>query len=64
MRKAVLAGASGCVACGAHNGLEVDHIVPVCEGGGHVPSNLQVLCRRCHRTKTEAESRRARRRKA
>jgi len=43
---------------------ELDHIVPLIDGGGHEPSNLQTLCTPCHKQKTarEAERRRARRR--
>lgn len=32
--------------------LEVDHVKPLAEGGGHHDSNLQVLCRRCNRKKS------------
>jgi len=50
-------GPSGrCAACAedvAH--LSLDHIVPFCEGGGHAVSNLQWLCRPCHRKKSTAE---------
>lgn len=28
---------------------EIDHIKPVAEGGDNEPSNLRVLCRKCHR---------------
>lgn len=43
-----------CVACGrnpAADGsvsLEVDHIVPVCRGGGNEEANLRTLCRECN----------------
>ena len=41
---------------------ELDHILPLVEGGGHELSNLQTLCVPCHRQKTrrEAALRRAR----
>ncbi len=32
--------------------LEVDHIVPVSKGGMSTPNNLQTLCWRCNRTKS------------
>ena len=32
--------------------LEVDHIVPVSKGGLSAPDNLQTLCWRCNRTKS------------
>lgn len=45
---------------------EVDHIVPLEDGGDHVIENLQTLCRTCHRAKSaeEASARAARRRAA
>jgi 5-methylcytosine-specific restriction endonuclease McrA len=36
---------------------ELDHIVPLIEGGNHDPSNLQTLCVPCHRKKSGGESR-------
>src|SRR5690349_20802821 len=32
--------------------LEVDHIIPVSKGGLSTPDNLQTLCWRCNRTKS------------
>ena len=38
-----------CQACKKAGILEVDHIVPVQDGGAaYDPGNLQVLCRGCH----------------
>ena len=34
---------------------EVDHIIPLGEGGGNEVHNLQILCKECHATKTERE---------
>lgn len=31
--------------------LELDHIVPEFKGGDASPSNIQLLCRRCNRSK-------------
>ncbi|MXZ29814.1 MAG: HNH endonuclease [Acidimicrobiia bacterium] len=55
-----------CRKCGSQDELEVDHIVPIADGGDPWDSdNLQTLCRRCHRAKTGAEaSGRAARRRA
>lgn len=39
---------------------EVDHRVPIAEGGTDEPENLQAICRECHKQKTQAESKRAR----
>lgn len=43
-----------CQSCGQHDArAEVDHIVPVCEGGGSCGlENLRTLCRPCHRKVT------------
>jgi 5-methylcytosine-specific restriction endonuclease McrA len=44
---------------------ELDHIVPLIDGGSHALSNLQTLCVPCHRTKTADEAReRSRKRRA
>lgn len=45
-----------CRMCGSY-GREVDHIIPVSEGGQYVLSNLQVLCVGHHREKTLRERR-------
>jgi len=36
--------------------IDVDHIVPRCEGGSNSISNLQLLCTRCHRHKCGEEN--------
>jgi 5-methylcytosine-specific restriction endonuclease McrA len=47
------------------HGWELDHIVPLADGGTHELSNMQTLCRACHRAKTVREAvERARRRRA
>lgn len=33
--------------------LEVDHIIPVAKGGLTEPSNLQTLCWKCNRSKSD-----------
>jgi 5-methylcytosine-specific restriction endonuclease McrA len=40
-----------CNACKKERKLEVDHIVPVVNGGSNDPSNLQLLCARCNKSK-------------
>lgn len=41
-----------CQSCGKYMpdgvGLQIDHIIPVKEGGKTIPSNLQVLCSKCN----------------
>ena len=42
-------------------GDEVDHIIPVCEGGGSCGlENLRTLCRSCHNAETQALRKRLR----
>lgn len=49
-----------CVACDAAGRTrpadEVDHIKPLEDGGNNHQSNLQALCRECHREKTNREA--------
>ena len=52
LRATVLVRDGGrCRKCRRSINLEMDHIVPVSKGGNTEESNLQVLCRRCNRTK-------------
>lgn len=39
---------------------EVDHIVPMSEGGSDDEANLEAICTGCHKVKTAAEQRHAR----
>ena len=41
-----------CIKCGFEIGLEVDHIIELIDGGDNKLSNLQTLCKKCHRKKT------------
>jgi hypothetical protein len=36
---------------------ELDHVVPLIDGGSHDPANLQTLCVPCHRKKSAHETR-------
>lgn len=50
-----------CAQCGAElvtgrGGLELDHIVPVAEGGTDGLDNLQWLCSACHAEKSRRET--------
>lgn len=50
-----------CAQCGTepmvgHAGLELDHIVPVAEGGTDGLDNLQWLCPSCHAEKSRREA--------
>ena len=50
---------STCQACQSkiHPGQkwEIDHIIPLAIGGDNSPQNLQVLCKICHRFKTNTQ---------
>jgi hypothetical protein len=35
--------------------FHVDHIIPLANGGGNEPENLQILCKPCHFEKTQTE---------
>lgn len=41
-----------CQCCGSTANLEYDHIIPYSCGGGSDPSNIQLLCRPCNRSKS------------
>jgi 5-methylcytosine-specific restriction enzyme A len=49
-------------ACGA-SAQEVDHILPVAEGGTHELENLVAICAGCHTRKTHEEQQRGRERR-
>jgi len=55
MRKVLLTPDACCVKCGSMNHLEIDHIIPVVLGGKNEQANVQILCKRCHKTKTATE---------
>jgi 5-methylcytosine-specific restriction protein A len=38
--------------------FDIDHIIPLAEGGTNEPENLQVLCKPCHFEKTQSEQER------
>jgi hypothetical protein len=45
-----------CAACRIGEASELDHIVPIAQGGTDEDSNLHLLCTPCHRTKTAIQS--------
>lgn len=44
-----------CDKCGSTDDLELDHIVPLSQGGDDTIENLQVLCSACHAMKSYQE---------
>ena len=61
LRAQVLRATPSCAVCG-RPAEQVDHIVPLSQGGTHAVGNLRAICRRCHATKTAREWAAARRR--
>lgn len=42
-----------CVKCGSNNNLEFDHVIPVSKGGSNTERNIQLLCEKCNREKSD-----------
>ena len=43
-----------CQCCGSYSNIEYDHIIPTSCGGGSSVSNIQLLCLRCNRSKSNS----------
>lgn len=43
-----------CQCCGSSSNLEYDHITPFSCGGNSSPSNIQLLCMKCNRSKSNS----------
>lgn len=56
IRRAYIAAHPNCTKCGKQ-AKEVDHIIPMEDGGTHAPGNLQSLCFTCHNAKRRRENR-------
>ncbi|MCU7916559.1 MAG: HNH endonuclease [Candidatus Thiodiazotropha sp. (ex Gloverina cf. vestifex)] len=46
-----------CQVCRMRDATQVDHIVPKVKGGTDDPANLRAICKPCHATKTQRDSR-------
>ena len=44
-----------CVECGSKENIEYDHIIPWSKGGGNTSRNIQLLCQKCNRNKSNKE---------
>jgi 5-methylcytosine-specific restriction endonuclease McrA len=49
----LVAKRDGCVYCGSTNDLQIDHIFPQSRGGEHAIRNMQWLCIKCNRSKSD-----------
>jgi hypothetical protein len=48
LRGVIMGRDKKCQICGSVNNLEIDHIIPVCQGGQNTEENLRVLCQTCN----------------
>jgi 5-methylcytosine-specific restriction protein A len=59
LRKSIRsAGWAKCAGCGFEflpSAVDIDHITPLAHGGEDVPSNVQPLCKPCHKAKTRLD---------
>jgi len=53
LRKTLINSEAICVNCETNKGLVLDHIIPVSKGGKNVIENIQILCKKCNRAKSD-----------
>ena len=57
-RRVLIAGGHACVDCGrVHASNQIDHQIPLEQGGTDDESNLRIRCVECHEAKTSRENR-------
>lgn len=44
-----------CVECSSKDNIEFDHIIPWSKGGGNTTRNIQLLCQKCNRIKSNKD---------
>ena len=49
--KVIRRAGGACEQCGSDSDLEIEHLVPVSQGGSNAASNLKLLCGNCIRSK-------------
>jgi len=52
LRKVVLTQDSECNKCKYKSNLQIDHVHPISKGGLNVIDNIQILCMKCNRLKS------------
>lgn len=55
VRKAVRGTCARCLTDYLPSFVDIDHIIPLSRGGEDVDSNVQVLCKLCHKLKTNSD---------
>lgn len=53
VRKKLLTKESVCAICKSADRLNIDHIIPVSKGGRNEINNVQILCFKCNRKKSD-----------
>ena len=53
MRKKYLNKQSKCKICGSTENLQIDHIIPISKNGKNEETNIQILCSKCNRKKSD-----------
>ena len=46
---------NSCVLCASQQELQIDHIIPVSNGGTNEAKNVQLVCKKCHFQKSHSE---------
>ncbi|MGW6313831.1 HNH endonuclease [Streptomyces sp. NPDC055099] len=55
VRKAVAGQCTTCMGWFLPSQVDIDHVLPLAKGGEDIGTNVQVLCKQCHKTKTAVD---------